>query len=242
MQQYQQNVWTHSQQTEVVTTGEDLDSFLLNAANQSIRTFNYQYLAAASALSNGTILAWFNNQFYHTASLALNLVHNAIIRTVINPVYSIHVVNAPLDFRAHPNNGSDIPDLSISVFGTSFAFAVAIAMSLVSASYIMFYVQEKVCRAKFLQYVSGVNLSLFWIASIVWDVFTSMATVVLIVIMLAVSRQSFYSDANTLGVIALLFIMFNVAMMPFICLASLIFTKPTTGVNVIFFANMIIGK
>lgn len=102
--------------------------------------------------------------------------------------------------------------------------------------------QEKVCRAKFLQYVSGINLSLFWIASILWDVLTNMVTVVLIVAMIAISRQNFWSDANTLGVITVLFIMYNVAMMPVICLASLIFTKPTTGLNVIYFAGMIISK
>lgn len=148
MQQYQQNVWAHSQKTEVVTTDEDLDSFLLNLANQSISTFNYQYLAAASALSNGTILAWFNNQFYHTASLALNLVHNAIIRTVINPAYSIHVVNAPFDFHVQANSTQD--EVNLSIFGIAFAFAVSIAMSFVSASYIMFYVQVNIFKSIFL--------------------------------------------------------------------------------------------
>lgn len=141
MQQYQQNVWTHSQKTKVVTTDDDPNSFLLHLANQSLRTFNYQYLTAASALSNGTILAWFNNQFYHTSSLALNLVHNAIIRAIINPAYSIHVVNAPFDFLVQPN--STQVDENISAFGVSLTFAVAIAVSMVSASYIMFYVQVK---------------------------------------------------------------------------------------------------
>lgn len=69
-----------------------------------------------------------------------------------------------------------------------------------------------------------------------------MVTIVLIVAMIAVSRQHFWSDANTLGVLAILFIMYNVAMMPIICLVSLIFSKPTTGLNVIYFAGMIISK
>lgn len=85
-------------------------------------------------------------------------------------------------------------------------------------------------------------MTLFWAASILWDVLTNMVTVVLIVIMLAVGQREFYSNASTLGVIALLLIMFNVAMMPVICLASLIFKKPTTGVNVMFFASLIICK
>lgn len=102
--------------------------------------------------------------------------------------------------------------------------------------------QEKVCRAKFLQYVSGINLTIFWISSILWDVFTNMSTVLLIVIMLLTSQHHFWSEANIVGIIALLLIGFNFAMMPIVCLASLIFTKPTTGVNVLSFAGLFICK
>lgn len=133
-------MWTHSLNAKVVTTDKNLDSFLLNVANESLQTYIYQYVAAASTFSNGTILAWFNNQFYHTASLSLNLVHNAILRAVINPGYSIHVVNEPLDFLIQAN--ATQPDGgNISLFGITLTFAVGIAMPLVSASYIMFYIQ-----------------------------------------------------------------------------------------------------
>ncbi|XP_037034194.1 ATP-binding cassette sub-family A member 3-like isoform X1 [Bradysia coprophila] len=238
MDQYQQNLWSHSQNTKVVTTDKELDTFLLNLAGQSLATFNYQYLAAASALTSGEIVAWFNNQFYHTAPLALNLVHNAIVRAIINPAYSIHVVNAPFDYVVQPNSTDDS---SVSLFSASFTFAVGLAMPMVSASYIMFYIQEKVCRAKFLQYASGINLSIFWIASILWDVLTHMVTVVLIVVMTAFSRQPFWAEANTLAVIGLLFTMYNFAMIPVICLTSLIFSKPTTGMNVIYFGSLVIS-
>lgn len=140
MDQYQQNLWAHSQNTKVVTTAEDLDSFLINTAKQSLSTFNYQYLAAASALTGGKIVAWFNNQFYHTAPLALNLVHNAIVRAVINPAYSIHIANAPFDYLVQPN-GTNVDDSKVSLFSASFTFAIGIAMPMVSASYIMFYIQ-----------------------------------------------------------------------------------------------------
>lgn len=136
-----------------MATNEDLDLFLLNVANQSLETFNYQYLTAASALGNGTILAWFNNQFYHTASLALDLVHNAIIRAIINPAYSIHVVNAPFDFLIQPNSTQE-DDAKISAFGITLTFTVSIALSMVSSSYIMFYIQVK---KKFLFFATSIH-------------------------------------------------------------------------------------
>ncbi|KAJ6646771.1 Phospholipid-transporting ATPase ABCA3 [Pseudolycoriella hygida] len=240
MEQYQQNVWSHFQKTKVEATDKDVDSFLLNSAKESIITYTYQYLAATSAFTNGTILAWFNNQFYHTASLALNLVHNAIVRAFINPSHSINVVNAPFDFRIE-SNSTQIDSLDVSIFSVAFMFAVGISMPMISASYIMFYIEEKNCRAKFLQYVSGVNLFVFWIASILWDVLTNMATVTLILIMLACSGKPFWSDAYTIGMMALLFCMYNVAMMPIVCLVSLIFNKSTVGFNVLFFLGMIIS-
>ncbi len=140
MQQYQENVWTHSQTTKVVATDDSIDSYLLNVANQSMETFNHQYLTATSAFGNGTILAWFNNQFYHTASLSLNLVHNAIVRAIINPSHSIHVVNAPFDFTVDTNR-THVNDANISMFGVTLTFAVGLAMPMVAASYILFYVQ-----------------------------------------------------------------------------------------------------
>lgn len=78
--------------------------------------------------------------------------------------------------------------------------------------------------------------------SILWDVFTNFVTVGLIVCMLAFSRQAFWTDAKTLGVVGLIITVYNFAMMPVIGLLSLIFTKPTTGVNVTYFSSLLIGK
>lgn len=130
----------------VVTANDTMDSFLLNEADQSLSTFYHQYLTAASILSNGTVLAWFNNQFYHTASLALNLVHNAIVRAILNPNHSIHVANAPFGYLAQPNS-THVEDSNISMFSVTLTFAVGLAIPMVSASYIMFYIQ--VYGAKF---------------------------------------------------------------------------------------------
>lgn len=248
----------HSPKTKVMTTVEDVDSYLLNV--NSIRKLNFEYLTATAALTNGTIIASFNNQFFHTAPLSLNLVHNAIVR-VIDPDFSITVMNAPFKYLLSPSasNGTDIADSPISIFGISITIAIPVAMSIISASYIMFYIkvkdvlrfrhqllkflfQERECHAKFMQYVSGANLSVFWISSILWDILTSMITIALIIIMLALSQRNYWSNASTLAIVFLILVLFNYAMIPIICLASLIFSKPTTGVNVLTFASIIICK
>lgn len=143
IKQYQQNLWSHSQKTEVLTTAnDDMNTFLLSMANQSLSTFHYQYIAAVSMLQNGTIVAWFNNFLYHTAPLALNLVHNAVVRTFINPTHSIHVTNAPFDYIEDSNSTSH-RDSPVSLFGFSLVVTMGIALPIVSASYIMFYVHVR---------------------------------------------------------------------------------------------------
>lgn len=67
-----------------------------------------------------------------------------------------------------------------------------------------------------------------------WDILTYMTTGALIVIMLAISRQPFWSDANTLAVIFLLLIMYSVAMTPVICLVSLFFPELASIFDVVF--------
>ena len=53
------------------------------------------------------------------------------------------------------------------------AIAVIFSMSFVPASFVIFLVEEKVSKAKHLQFVSGVKPLTFWIASYTWDLVSS---------------------------------------------------------------------
>lgn len=116
---------------------------LLNLANQSIKSYLFQYLTAASFHKNGTIVAWFNGQALHSAALALNLVHNAISK-VIGEDFGINLQNDPLKFLPKIEN-STIPDMfkDQDGFGYIFAFILGMVMSILSASYIIFYIKVK---------------------------------------------------------------------------------------------------
>ena len=49
------------------------------------------------------------------------------------------------------------------------AISVIFSMSFVPASFVIFLVEERVSKAKHLQFVSGVKPITFWIASYTWD-------------------------------------------------------------------------
>lgn len=94
------------------------------------------YLAGATM--NETITAWFNNIPYHTAPLSLNLVHNAIVRALVSPDCSIEVINDPMPYASLTESGSGRKSRSRAFYAI---LAIALAMLIVSACYILFYIE-----------------------------------------------------------------------------------------------------
>lgn len=128
---------------ELRITIDDITETLLKLATTSMAAYRVQYLTAASFINNGTIIAWFNNQALHSASLALDLVHNAIIKASFGSDHNIHVTNAPLAFMTkNDSTPSNMPE-SNDYFGESFTAVIGIIMSVLSASYISYYIKVR---------------------------------------------------------------------------------------------------
>ena len=49
------------------------------------------------------------------------------------------------------------------------SICVIFAMSFVPASFVVFLIQERVNKAKHMQFISGVQPFLYWLANFVWD-------------------------------------------------------------------------
>lgn len=99
--------------------------------------------------------------------------------------------------------------------------------------------QEKSCNARFLQYASGANVLILWAMSILWDLLTNCITIILIIILVASKNDDDWK--HQLGTIFLLMFVYNLAMIPLICLLSLIFSKPSLGMVVVTFLNFVFG-
>lgn len=72
-------------------------------------------------------------------------------------------------------------------------------MAFVSSFYVMFYIKERVCKAKHLQFVSGVSVVPFWVAAFVCDLLTFIFTSILIIITLAFYQEDGFKTAPELG-------------------------------------------
>lgn len=49
------------------------------------------------------------------------------------------------------------------------SICVIFAMSFVPASFVVFLIQERVSKAKHMQFISGVQPLLYWVANFMWD-------------------------------------------------------------------------
>lgn len=72
-------------------------------------------------------------------------------------------------------------------------------MAFVSSFYILFYVRERVSKAKHLQFVSGVDITTFWGTSFVCDFITFFITSLCILVTLAAFQEDGFKTVDDLG-------------------------------------------
>lgn len=83
---------------ELTETSLPFEEAILAQYAVSVSRTNLDFMVGATIGEN--ITAWFNNQGYHTAPLTINLINNAILRTVTGKSgVAINVINKPLPFN-----------------------------------------------------------------------------------------------------------------------------------------------
>ncbi|XP_007606208.3 retinal-specific phospholipid-transporting ATPase ABCA4-like, partial [Cricetulus griseus] len=118
------------------------------------------------------IKVWFNNKGWHALVSFLNVAHNAILRASLpkhrDPEeYGITVISQPLNLTKEQL--SEITVLTTSVDAV-IAICVIFAMSFVPASFVLYLIQERVTKAKHLQFISGVSPTTYWLTNFLWDI------------------------------------------------------------------------
>lgn len=83
--------------------------------------------------------------------------------------------------------------------GFQIAFNIGFSMTFVSSFYILFCVRERVTKAKHLQFVSGVNVFMFWLSSYLFDFIHFAILSIFLVVTLAAFQEDGFSTAIELG-------------------------------------------
>uniref|UniRef100_A0A3Q1BTA2 ATP-binding cassette sub-family A member 2 n=1 Tax=Amphiprion ocellaris TaxID=80972 RepID=A0A3Q1BTA2_AMPOC len=187
--------------------------------------------------------ALYNNKGYHSMPTYLNVLNNAILRANLPPskgnpaAYGITLTNHPM------NRTSASLSLDYLLQGTDVVIAIFIivAMSFVPASFVVFLVAEKSTKAKHLQFVSGCDPVIYWLANYIWDMLNYLVPATCCVIILFVFDLPAYTSSTNFPAVLSLFLLYGWSITPIMYPASFWFEVPSTAYVFLIVINLFIG-
>ncbi|KAM4557505.1 retinal-specific phospholipid-transporting ATPase ABCA4-like [Fundulus diaphanus] len=193
--------------------------------------------------SEFNVKVWYNNKGWHAMVAFMNVANNAILRAFLpsfaRPAeYGITAINHPLNLTKEQL--SEVTVLTTSVDAVV-AICVIFAMSFIPASFVLYLIQERVTKAKHLQFVSGVNPFVYWVANFFWDMMNYVVSTAMVVgIFMAFDKKCYTSPANLPALIALL-LLYGWSVTPMMYPMSYIFNIPSTAYVSLSCINLFIG-
>ncbi|XP_077103623.1 phospholipid-transporting ATPase ABCA1b isoform X2 [Siphateles boraxobius] len=207
-----------------------------------------RFLKSLSAFINGldtknNVKIWFNNKGWHSIGSFLNVMNNGILRANLPPgkdprQFGITAFNHPLNLTKEQLSQVALMTTSVDVL---VSICVIFAMSFVPASFVVFLIQERVNKAKHMQFISGVQPYLYWLANFLWDMCNYVVPATLVILIFVCFQQKAYVSATNLPVLALLLLLYGWSITPLMYPASFLFKIPSTAYVVLTSVNILIG-
>ncbi|CAH2106426.1 unnamed protein product [Euphydryas editha] len=221
-----------------IVEDQNVDDYYLERMADPIRRgeLRSKFLIGAT-LDEDAAIAWFSNFGFHDGATSLSTLHSAILKS-LNPDANLNVFNHPLEVNYNDNSNQQ---MLISLLSMQVAVSIGNSLAIVSAVFIMFYVKERVSRAKLLQRAAGVQPALMWGAAALYDWIWFIVTSVTILISCAAFGVTGLSTTTELGNLYLCLMIYGAAMLPLQYLFSLFLNGPALGFVIVFFVNVIFG-
>ncbi|GBP54717.1 ATP-binding cassette sub-family A member 3 [Eumeta japonica] len=188
-----------------------------------------------ASFNDSAAVAWFSNFGYHDVAISLAGVHAALLRALV-PDASLVVYNHPLE-STYDNQRDD--QVQSYVMATQLSSGIGSSLSLLSALYVMFYIKERVIRAKLLQKASGIQPAVLWGSASIFDWCWFQVAGLGFIIACAAFQVEGLSSAKELGRFFLCLMVYGAAMLPLVYIFSYFFEKHSTGFSVLFFVNVL---
>ncbi|XP_070693444.1 phospholipid-transporting ATPase ABCA1b [Pempheris klunzingeri] len=207
-----------------------------------------RFLDSLSGFINGldtknNVKIWFNNKGWHSIGAFINVMNNGILRANLPEgkdasKYGISAFNHPLNLTKEQLSQVALVTTSVDVL---VSICVIFAMSFVPASFVVFLIQERVSKAKHMQFISGVQPLLYWVANFIWDMCNYIVPATLVVVIFICFQQKAYVSSTNLPALALLLLLYGWSITPLMYPASFFFTIPSTAYVVLTSVNILIG-
>uniref|UniRef100_A0A663MHJ3 P-type phospholipid transporter n=1 Tax=Athene cunicularia TaxID=194338 RepID=A0A663MHJ3_ATHCN len=184
---------------------------------------------------------WFNNKGWHAMVSFLNVANNAILRANLRPgqapeEYGITAINHPLNLTKE-----QLSEVTVTSVDAVVAICVIFAMSFIPASFVLFLIQERVTKAKHLQFVSGVSPTIYWLTNFTWDIVNYALSAGMVVVIFAGFDKKAYTSPTNLPVLVALLLLYGWAVIPMMYPAASFFSVPSTAYVALSCINLFVG-
>nr|XP_005307614.1 retinal-specific phospholipid-transporting ATPase ABCA4 isoform X2 [Chrysemys picta bellii] len=232
-------------------TGDQIVDFLRDLGQMMNITGGQASMSVAKEMSNflkymeteDNIKVWFNNKGWHAMVSFLNVANNAVLRANLRQgqapeEYGITAINHPLNLTKEQL--SEVTVLTTSVDAVV-AICVIFAMSFIPASFVLYLIQERVTKAKHLQFVSGVSPAVYWLTNFIWDIVNYTVSAGMVVGIFIGFKKKAYTSPSNLPVLIALLLLYGWAIIPMMYPASYLFNVPSTAYVALSCLNLFIG-
>ncbi|XP_064325807.1 phospholipid-transporting ATPase ABCA7 [Phalacrocorax carbo] len=189
------------------------------------------------------IKVWFNNKGWHAMVSFLNVASNGLLRARLpagtDPaLYGITATNHPLNLTKEQLSEAALMATSVDVL---VSICVIFAMSFVPASFVLFLIEERVSKAKHLQFVSGMRPVTYWLGNFAWDMCNYLVPALLVILIFLCFQQKSYVSSANLPSLVLLLLLYGWSITPLMYPASFLFSIPSTAYVALTCINLFIG-
>uniref|UniRef100_A0A8C3VSL4 ATP binding cassette subfamily A member 7 n=1 Tax=Catagonus wagneri TaxID=51154 RepID=A0A8C3VSL4_9CETA len=186
---------------------------------------------------------WFNNKGWHAMVAFVNRANNALLHARLPPgharhAHSITTFNHPLNLTKEQLSEVTLMASSVDIL---VSICVVFAMSFVPASFALVLIDERVTRAKHLQYVGGLPPTLYWLGNFLWDMCNYLVSACIVVLIFLAFQQKAYVAPANLPALLLLLLLYGWSITPLMYPASFFFSVPSTAYVVLTCINLFIG-
>ncbi|XP_077864040.1 phospholipid-transporting ATPase ABCA1-like [Saccoglossus kowalevskii] len=201
----------------------------------------YEVVSSMATLDNGKV--WWDNTGWHALPIYINIFSNMLLRSNIavneDPAeYGITLYNHPM------NRTQDQMDYILYLYASvdlGIAIFTVFALAFVPASFVVYLIQDKSSNAKHLQFVSGLNPTIYWITHFIWDLCNYCITAFLVIVIFVAFQKDSYVGGENLPCLVALLLLYGWAITPLMYPASYMFSVPSTAYVFLACCNIIIG-
>ncbi|NWY44969.1 ABCA1 protein, partial [Sylvia atricapilla] len=215
-----------------ITPGSPSDRLLTNLT---------RFIEGLDARRN--IKVWFNNKGWHAMVSFLNVASNGLLRARLPPGadptrFGITATNHPLNLTKEQLSEAALMATSVDVL---VSICVIFAMSFIPASFVVFLIEERVSKAKHLQFVSGMKPITYWLGNFAWDMCNYLVPALLVILIFLCFQQESYVSSANLPSLVLLLLLYGWSITPLMYPASFLFSIPSTAYVALTCINLFIG-